>query len=150
MGLLNTYGEGIPPPIDQLRQIIDLMTAKVGRMKAKQGRIAEGEADVRRALLNRLKATGKYNLQTSEYVGMLANMLVEQGRFAEAEADARAVGNPEYDRLTERFAELRGNAQPARVGHQSAGPLERSHRGSTTKSKWRCGTGSRGAARHWS
>src|SRR5262245_14269610 len=54
-------------------------------MKARQGRVAEGEADVRRALLSRLKATGKYNLSTAPFIGFLANLLVEQGRFSEAE-----------------------------------------------------------------
>ena len=48
-------------------------------------REAEGEADVRRALLTRLKATGKYNLATSKFIGYLAQLLVEQGRFADAE-----------------------------------------------------------------
>jgi CHAT domain-containing protein len=84
MRLLNTY-EGMPPPRDQLEQVNDFLVASQGRMKARQGRIAEGEADVRRALLSRLKATGKYNLRTTNYIGFLSNMLVEQGRFAEAE-----------------------------------------------------------------
>ena len=82
--LVSTY-EGLPPPRDQLEQAIDVVIAAQGRMKARQGRIAEGEADVRRALLSRLKATGKYNLSTARYIGYLANLLVEQGRFAEAE-----------------------------------------------------------------
>ena len=73
------------PPADQLQQGIDLMIAAQGRMKSRQGRISEGEADVRRALLSRLKATGKYNLVTANYIGSLANMLVEQGRYSEAE-----------------------------------------------------------------
>jgi CHAT domain-containing protein/tetratricopeptide (TPR) repeat protein len=63
----------------------DELIASQGRMKARQGRGAEGEADVRRALLRRLKATGKYNLRTAEIIGTLAGLLVEQGRFAEAE-----------------------------------------------------------------
>lgn len=83
--LLNTYGEGVLPPLSQIQQAVDHSIAMMGRMKARQGRIAEGEADVRRALLNRLKATGKYNIQTSNYIGFLANMLVEEGRFSEAE-----------------------------------------------------------------
>jgi CHAT domain-containing protein len=82
--LLNTY-EGLPPPLDQIIQSADFMLASQGRMKARQGRIAEGEADVRRALLSRLKATGKYNLITTRYAGNLANMMVEQGRHVEAE-----------------------------------------------------------------
>ena len=85
LSLLHTYGEGLPPPRDQLESAIDVIIAQQGRMKARQGRIAEGEADVRRALLSRLKANGKYNLGTNDMVAHLANMLVEQGRFAEAE-----------------------------------------------------------------
>ncbi len=81
---LPTY-DFIPPPPDQLQQANDRLIASQGRMKARQGRIAEGEADVRRALLSRLRATGKYNLTTATYIGFLANLLVEQGRFAEAE-----------------------------------------------------------------
>jgi len=54
-------------------------------MKARQGRVAEGEADVRRALLNRLKATGQYHLQTAGFIGHLAILLIEQGRYTEAE-----------------------------------------------------------------
>ena len=41
--------------------------ASVGRMKAKQGRLAEAEVDVRSALQSRLKAQGKYNPQTTPY-----------------------------------------------------------------------------------
>jgi CHAT domain-containing protein len=82
--LVSTY-DGLPPPPGQLEQVVDQMIAAQGRMKARQGRIAEGEADVRRALINRLKATGKYNLSAASYIGFLANLLVEQGRFVEAE-----------------------------------------------------------------
>jgi CHAT domain-containing protein len=90
LSLLHSYDGGIPPPREQVEQAVDRIVVQGGRMKARQGRIAEGEADVRRALLSRLKATGKYNLQTiTTYVGALANLLVEQGRFAEAEQLAR-------------------------------------------------------------
>ena len=85
---LHTY-DFMPPPPDQLEQTTDLLIAAQGRMKARQGRFAEGEADVRRALLSRLKATGKYNVVTVRYIGHLANLLVEEGRFAEAEALTR-------------------------------------------------------------
>jgi len=63
----------------------DELIANQGRVKARQDRVAEGEADVRRALLRRLGATGKYNLHTAQIIGTLAGLLVEQGRFAEAE-----------------------------------------------------------------
>ena len=81
---LPTY-DILPPPPDQLQRATDELIAAQGRMKARQGRIAEGEADVRRALLSRLKATGKFNLSTAHFIGYLANMLIEQGRYAEAE-----------------------------------------------------------------
>ena len=55
------------------------------RMKAKQGRLAEAEVDARRALLSRLKDTGKYNPMTPRYVMGLANILIEEGRYDEAE-----------------------------------------------------------------
>ncbi|HTS42579.1 MAG TPA: CHAT domain-containing protein [Xanthobacteraceae bacterium] len=82
--VMDTY-DGLKPPVDQMQQSIDEMIAAQGRMKARQGRVAEGEADVRRALLSRLKVAGKYNLKTVPFIGALANLLVEQGRFAEAE-----------------------------------------------------------------
>ena len=58
-------------------------------MKAKQGRLAEAEVDVRSALLARLKDTGKYNPLTTPFVLGFANILVEQGRYEEAEKLAR-------------------------------------------------------------
>ena len=60
-------------------------------MKAKQGRLAEAEVDVRSALQSRLKAVGKYNPQTTQFVMGLANILVEQGRYEEAEKLARTA-----------------------------------------------------------
>ena len=86
---LHTY-DFMPPPPDQLEETTDQLIAAQGRMKARQGRTAEGEADVRRALLSRLKVTGKYNPTTVKYIGFLANLLIEQGRFAEAERLTRA------------------------------------------------------------
>jgi CHAT domain-containing protein len=83
--------QGLKPPTDikvppdQAAHALDQVIAIGGRTKARQGRVAEGEADVRRALLNRLKVTGKYNLQTSRFIGHLANLMVEQGRLVEAE-----------------------------------------------------------------
>jgi CHAT domain-containing protein len=87
--LVRTY-EALPPAPDALQQLIDHAIALQGLMKGRQGRTAEGEADIRRALLSRLKATGKYNLRTVNYIGFLADQLVEQGRFAEAERLTRA------------------------------------------------------------
>ena len=87
--LVHTY-ESLPPAPDALQQLIDNTIALQGLMKARQGRTAEGEADVRRALLSRLGATGQYNLRTANYIGYLANLLIEQGRFSEAEQLTRA------------------------------------------------------------
>jgi tetratricopeptide (TPR) repeat protein len=54
-------------------------------MKAKQGRLAEAEADARRALLSRLADQGRYDPSTPRFIRGLANILVEQGRYEEAE-----------------------------------------------------------------
>ena len=48
------------PPREQFEQSIDYLTAFEGRAKSRQGRLAEAEIDIRRALLSRLKANGKY------------------------------------------------------------------------------------------
>jgi CHAT domain-containing protein len=64
----------------------DNMIASQGLVKARQGRFAEGEADVRRALLRRLGSVGKYNLTTATIViSRFARILLDQGRYAEAE-----------------------------------------------------------------
>jgi CHAT domain-containing protein len=85
LALVHTQGAGLRVTGGQLQGAIDEIVALKGRMKARQGKTAEGEADVRRALLNRLKAAGKYSVGAINMVGQLANLLVEQGRFAEAE-----------------------------------------------------------------
>ena len=77
------------PPESQILQGVDLMVVSQARMKAKQGRLAEAEADARRALMARLKDQGKYHPLTPRYVMGLADVLVEQGRYAEAEKLAR-------------------------------------------------------------
>ncbi|TWI00205.1 CHAT domain-containing protein [Bradyrhizobium daqingense] len=88
--LLSTLGEGLKVSPNQLKAATDELVALKGRMKARQGRIAEGEADVRSALLSRLKATGKYSVSSIKMIGQLANLMIEQGRFAEAEKLTRA------------------------------------------------------------
>jgi CHAT domain-containing protein len=80
-----------PPPESQILQAADLMVVGQSRMKARQGRLSEAEADARRALLSRLKDQGKYNAATPFYIIGLANCLVEQGRYAEAEKLARVA-----------------------------------------------------------
>ena len=73
------------PPRSQLQGTVDQAIRAEGLMKARQGRVAEGEADVRRALLSELKESDKYHAQTGGYIKPLATLLVQQGRYAEAE-----------------------------------------------------------------
>ncbi len=80
-----------PPPESQMLRAADTMVVGQSRMKVKQGRLAEAEADARRALLARLKDQGKYNASTPYYVTGLANCLVEQGRYGEAEKLVRVA-----------------------------------------------------------
>ena len=70
---------------------IDNFLAAEGSMKAKQGRLLEAEADVRRALLNRLKDTGKYAPTSPLFIRGLAGVLSAQGRHAEAEKLVRTA-----------------------------------------------------------
>jgi CHAT domain-containing protein len=74
-----------PPPLSQLLQNIDGLVLAQARMKARQGRLAEAEADARRALLSRLKDRGKYHPGIPRFLKGLAGVLVEQGRYQEAE-----------------------------------------------------------------
>ena len=80
-----------PPPETQMLQAADLMVLGQARMKARQGRLAEAEADARRALLARLKDQGKYNPLTIHLVMGFADILVEQGRYREAEKLVRVA-----------------------------------------------------------
>jgi CHAT domain-containing protein len=79
----------VPP--DLMAHAADLNLLNAGRMKAKQGRLAEAEADIRQVLLSRLKLQGKYNPKTTKFVMGLANVLVDQGRYAEVEQLYRAA-----------------------------------------------------------
>jgi CHAT domain-containing protein len=80
-----------PPPESQIHQAADMMVLAQSRMEAKQGKLAQAEADARRALLARLKDRGKYNSTTPSYIMGLAATLVEQGRYVEAEQLARVA-----------------------------------------------------------
>ncbi|MBV9982113.1 MAG: CHAT domain-containing protein [Bradyrhizobium sp.] len=80
-----------PPSESLLLQAIDSTVLNQARMKARQGRLEEAEVDARRALLSRLKDTGKYNAAMPRYVSGLASILVEQGRYTEAEQLARVA-----------------------------------------------------------
>src|SRR5262249_49449505 len=70
---------------------LDYMLANEGRTKDAQGRLAETEVDIRRALLNRLTTAGKYNQDTARITLHLAYCLSEQARIADAEHLARAA-----------------------------------------------------------
>src|SRR5262245_11370250 len=74
-----------PVPLSQLLQGADLLVLGQARMKARQGRLAEAEADARRALLARLQDQGKYHPLTPKFIMGLADVLIEQGRYLEAE-----------------------------------------------------------------
>jgi CHAT domain-containing protein len=78
-------------PESQIRWSADGDLASVARMKAKQGRLAEAEVDIRSALQSRLKAQGKYNPQTTAFVMGLSSVLVAEGRYSEAETLARTA-----------------------------------------------------------
>ena len=80
-----------PPTESQILQHADALVLNQARMKARQGRFAEAEADARRALLARLKDTGKYHTLTPRFMIGLTNVLVEQGRYGDAETLARAA-----------------------------------------------------------
>lgn len=80
-----------PPAETVLLTAIDSAVLSQARMKARQGRLAEAEVDARRALLSRLKDTGKFNPVTPRYVMGLAGILVEEGRYEEAEQLGRVA-----------------------------------------------------------
>ena len=74
-----------PPPVSLLLLGADGLVLAQARMKARQGRLAEAEADARRALLSRLQQQGKYHPATPKFIAGLANILAEQGRYEDAE-----------------------------------------------------------------
>jgi CHAT domain-containing protein/tetratricopeptide (TPR) repeat protein len=77
------------PPADSMESALDFALNHEGQVKARQGRLNEAEADIRRALLSRLKTVGKYHPDTAQIANSLAGLLAEQSRFAEAEQLAR-------------------------------------------------------------
>lgn len=79
------------PPAGQAETAADWALALEGRVKVKQGRVGEGEADVRRALLSRLSKSGKYHVDTAGILGILVYVVQEQGRYQEAEQLQRQV-----------------------------------------------------------
>ena len=77
------------PPADLMEASIDFATMQEGEAKSKQGRLREAEADVRRALLSRLKTVGKYHPDTAQVTLSLSHLMTEQSQFADAEELAR-------------------------------------------------------------
>lgn len=80
-----------PVPVSQVEVSANHSLRALGRVKAKQGRLAEAEADSRRALLGTLKSVGKYHFMTPFFITSLAAILVDQGRYAEAEKLVRSA-----------------------------------------------------------
>lgn len=81
----------IKPPQGEMERFADWALALEGRTKIKQGRIGEGEADVRRALLSRLSKSGKFHVDTAGVLSVLVYVIQEQGRYQEAEQLQRQV-----------------------------------------------------------
>jgi CHAT domain-containing protein len=79
------------PPKSGIETSSDWALALEGRTKVKQGRVGEGEADVRRALLSRLTKTGKFHADTAGILATLVYVIQEQGRYADAERLQRQV-----------------------------------------------------------
>ncbi len=80
-----------PPAPEQMIAAADQALLQIARNEARQGRLAEAEADARRALLEMLKADGKYAPATPDFINGLAGILVEQGRYQDAEKLARSA-----------------------------------------------------------
>jgi len=76
-GMKGVLDSDNPPSESMVLQAIDAAVLSQSRTKARQGRLAEAEVDARRALLSRLKDTGKYNAATPRYVTGLGDILVE-------------------------------------------------------------------------
>src|SRR5712675_3048789 len=79
------------PPEGDIERAADWALALEGRTKVKQGRVGEGEADVRRALLSRLSKSGKFHADTAGILAVLVYVLQEQGRYNDAEQLQRQV-----------------------------------------------------------
>jgi len=79
------------PAEGEIERAADWALALEGRVKVKQGRVGEGEADVRRALLSRLTKSGKFHTDTAGVLAVLVFVIQEQGRYQEAEQLQRQV-----------------------------------------------------------
>ncbi len=79
------------PAEGEIERSADWALALEGRVKVKQGRVGEGEADVRRALLSRLSKSGKYHVDSAGVLSVFVYVVQEQGRYQEAEQLQRQV-----------------------------------------------------------
>jgi CHAT domain-containing protein/tetratricopeptide (TPR) repeat protein len=79
------------PAEGEMERLSDWALAGEGRAKVKQGRVGEGEGDVRRALLSRLSKSGKFHADTAGILATLVYVIQEQGRYQEAEQLQRQV-----------------------------------------------------------
>ncbi len=79
------------PPPEQFILAADQLLLANARVKARQGRRSEAEADARLALLEDLRMQGKYAPPTPDFINSLAAVLVEEGRYPEAEKLSRTA-----------------------------------------------------------
>ncbi len=79
------------PAEGEMERHADWALALEGRTKVQQGRVGEGESDVRRALLSRLSKSGKFHPDTAGILAVLVYVIQEQGRYEEAERLQRQV-----------------------------------------------------------
>jgi CHAT domain-containing protein len=89
---MKTYAQWESRPAEgEAERFADWALALEGRTKVKQGRVGEGETDVRRALLSRLSKSGKFHADTAGILAVLVYVIQEQGRYQEAEQLQRQV-----------------------------------------------------------
>jgi CHAT domain-containing protein len=89
---MKTYAQWESRPAEgEAERFTDWTLALEGRTKVRQGRVGEGEADVRRALLSRLSKSGKFHADTAGILSVLVFVLQEQGRYQDAEQLQRQV-----------------------------------------------------------
>lgn len=80
-----------PPPRANVEELTAWMPARAGRALAREGRLADAEISVRRAVILAINMGGKYNFNTARVLVAFAMTLVEEGRYAEAETLDRGV-----------------------------------------------------------
>jgi CHAT domain-containing protein len=77
-------------PISAASFEYDLRLARLGRTLAAQGRLLEGEAETRRAVLGAMRRRGRYSFDTAIVLNYLTHVVLLQRRYAEGERLARA------------------------------------------------------------